>query len=776
MPFIHAKGIPNFTTQSDSNSWNTAASVASFTTFPQSKSLLYHYPVGMCAVGLSRWYFSLGSGSYQYFNTSTAIEAYDVSKIASTVSTFNLTTNLVPYDYSTNIDVALDGSKALVSYNQTLNSPIITSFNFDSAYSLAFVSRPSGGNSWATLDIGKGGIYVSNTANMIFTSNSTHVHKYVGNAYNLASITYDSAMPVGTTTTNDLWLSEDGSKLYTIGSGNDRIYQYNLSTNWNLSTASLYGSYNISGIDSTPTGLCLSLDGLYAYFLGRTNARIYRLELGTAHDITTASYSSNYFAFGTSTGLETSVRLRDGGSYLYYDSGYSVVEVSLPTPYSLSGASKTGVTMSLTRRNRYSYGMAFSSDGSHVYTGVDKNIDKINLSTAWNLSSNSYQEADEALLTIPSSRFSVGAIDAHSARYGDSGNKLFVLSNSDILQYDLSTPYDIKTATYNTKSTGSSFGTDFSVSSNRILTYTGTTIKSYILTKSWNVASMVTDSSNNKTLTADCIFVPSGGTDLLHVSDTMVYKQSMPTAYKPSTSYYRSNNVGWYSDATSGYDVRSLSFSTDGTKMFYLDYNTVKHYTLSSPWDIETSTLYTIYTVDQQYTNMRIAYDGINAYLGTDANVKHVVLSSPYNFSSFTSSGVLVGANKSFYVNNQGTKLYKLNSATLSEYTLANRWNVSSAISTGNTYTFASTPTYADFIFSDTNKYLFYITRNGSNLGNTVQKYSMGSNGNINSLTLASSYTVPIITGSLGGIFFKPYGNEYYVSDMTSRSVYNLTV
>jgi hypothetical protein len=618
---------------------------------------------------------------------------------------------------------------------------------------------------------------------MIFTSNATHVHKYVANAYNLSSTTFDSAISVGTTTTNDLWFSEDGSKLYTIGSGNDRIYQYNLSTNWSLASASLYGSYNVSTIDSNPRGLCISLDGLYAYFLGRTSNRIYRLELSTANDITTASYSSNFIALGISTGLENSVRLRPGGSYIYYNNGGSAVEISMPTPYSLIGASKTGTTMSLTKRYQYSYGLTFSSDGSHAYTGDgNRQLDKINLSTSWSLTTAAFQEVDESLLTIPSTRFSVGSADAHCARYGDSGSKVFVMGNSDILQYDLSTPYDIKTATYNTKVTGSSFGTDLHVSSGRVLTYNGTTIKSHILTRSWNVASLVTDSANNKTLSGDCFFIPDASS-ILHAKSYQLTKYYMPSSYVPGNSYYRSNSTGWYSDAPSVTLVGSLSFSTDGKKMFYLDYgNTVRYYSLSTPWDIETSSfIYAYPPFASYYSKMQIAYDGINAYLGTASDIKHIILPSPYDFSSFTSSGTLAGANKSFYVNNQGNKLYKLDSAILAEYTLASRWNVASAVATGNTYNFGSTPSYADFNFSDTGQYLFYIIRNGSNLGNTIRRYNMDSSGNIGALTLNTTYTVSgfsSYTSSTATFYmaFKPFGNEYYLSDSVSNSIYNLKV
>jgi hypothetical protein len=254
----------------------------------------------------------------------------------------------------------------------------------------------------------------------------------------------------------------------------------------------------------------------------------------------------------------------------------------------------------------------------------------------------------------------------------------------------------------------------------------------------------------------------------------------MPSSYVPGNSYYKSNSTGWYSDAPSVTLVGSLSFSTDGKKMFYLDYgNTVRYYSLSTPWAIETSSfIYAYPPFASYYSKMQIAYDGINAYLGTASDIKHIILPSPYDFSSFTSSGTLAGANKSFYVNNQGNKLYKLDSAILAEYTLASRWNVASAVATGNTYNFGSTPSNADFYFSDTGQYLFYIIRNGTNLGNSIRRYNMDSSGNIGALTLNTTYTVSGFSSSGASLYaaFRPFGNEYYVSDSISNSIYNLTV
>lgn len=776
MSFIAGKNIINYESAVDNTSWNTAVSVASYSTYPQYKSLEY-YPEIICAAGTNRWYIGIGGSTFQHYITS-GVESYDVANINSSVSYISLGNGIIPYPYNLSLDVALNGTKAIVAYG-LLSPPVVSSFNFDSTYNLAFTSRPSGGNSWAILNSSITNVYVTNTANMVFTCNATHVHKYVANAYNLASLTYDSAIPIGTTTTNDLFFSSDGSRLYTIGSGNDRIYQYNLGTNWNISTASLYGSYSVSAIDSNPRGFCLSEDGLYAYFLGRTNGRLYRLELATAYDITTAAYSSNYFSIGTSNSLETGTRIKPTGTHIYYNNGYSAIEVHLPTPYSLIGASKTGANGVLTRRSRFAYGLTFSSDGTHMYSGADRNLDKINISTAWNLTTSSFQEVDESLITIPDSRLSASGDKISSARYGDSGKKLYIIG-SRTLQYDLATPYNIGTATYNTYGSVGVAGVvanDFYVSSNRFITFSGTQLKSFILTKSWNVASAVSDTANNKTIYGQSAFITNGGNELLLANNYSIIKYTMNSTYVPATATYRSNNTGWYSEAPElTYTPRSLAFSSDGSNMYYLHTNTVRRYNLTNSWNIESSSFIASYPLGAEYTTLRIAYDGLNAFVGSDYDIKHIVLTAPYDFSSYTTTGTNFITNKSFYINNQGTKLFVLNTGVVTEYSLTNRWNVSSAVTTGHSYSLLNPSSSTDLIFSSTGSYLYHITANTSSLVNTVQRYKMGSKWDITTLSYDSSFVVKGMNMSVDGLYFKPYGNEYYVMDTRSRSIYNLKV
>lgn len=778
MTFISGKSISSYESPSDSTSWNTAGSVAYWTTYPQRKKLEYA-PESMCAVGSNKWYFGLGGGSFQYYSTS-GVESYDVANINSGVGIFNLGPTIVPYAYNSTIDVAQGGSKAIIAYGSGLSPPVISSFNFDIAYNLGFVSRPAGGNSWATLESAMTSVYITNTANMIFTCNSTHVHKYVANAYNLSSLTYDGSIPVGTTTTNDLYFSADGSKLYTIGSGNDRIYQYNLGTNWNLGTATLYGSYNVSSIDSNPRGLCISYDGLYAYFLGRTNGRIYRLELATAYDITSASYSSNYFSIGTSNGLETGTRIKSTGTHIYYNNGSSAIEVSLPTPFSMIGASKTGINGSLNRRERFSYGLDFSSDGSHMYSGAGRNLNKINITTPWSLSSSYFQEVDESLITIPTSRFNISSDPIYAARYSDSGTKIYILSPREILQYNLGTAYNISTATYSTKKVITTSSTDLYVSDYKVITFSNGLLKSYILTTSEDISSMVPDTSNNHNIYTDSAFIPHGGNEILLRTNYTIDKQSMSSAYVPTTATYKSNSSGWYSETYGAtFNPKSLTLSNDGSKMFYMDSYNILYYSLSDSWNVASSTITSMYPTDLEYNTLRVAYDGVNAFLGSSNTIKHIVLTSPYNFTSYTIAETIVlpgSALKSFCLDNHGSKLFILYYDTVYEYLLPDRWNVASYTTTGRAYTLLNGLNATDIIISSTGSYLYSTTANTSSSVNTVQKYTMNSKWDLSTISFDSSFVVKGTNMSIGGIYFRPYGNEYYILDKGSVSIFNLKV
>ncbi len=60
----------------------------------------------------------------------------------------------------------------------------------------------------------------------------------------------------------------DGLKFYVVGSTNDTVYQYSMSTAWNMATASYDGiSLSVTAQETVPQGLFFKDDGTKMYLL-----------------------------------------------------------------------------------------------------------------------------------------------------------------------------------------------------------------------------------------------------------------------------------------------------------------------------------------------------------------------------------------------------------------------------------------------------------------------------------------------------------------------------
>ena len=88
--------------------------------------------------------------------------------------------------------------------------------------------------------------------------------------------------------------NNDGTKMYVVGFGSDFVYEYNLTTAFDVSTATYAGNserLDVSGEDGASNGLNFNSDGTIMYVLGRSTDRIYQYALSTAFDVSTGVYS-----------------------------------------------------------------------------------------------------------------------------------------------------------------------------------------------------------------------------------------------------------------------------------------------------------------------------------------------------------------------------------------------------------------------------------------------------------------------------------------------------
>jgi hypothetical protein len=75
--------------------------------------------------------------------------------------------------------------------------------------------------------------------------------------------------------------NSDGSKMYIMGYGNKTVFQYTLSTPWNVGTATYDTiSKSVSSQESAPQGVAFNSDGSKMYIVGITNDTVYQYTVG----------------------------------------------------------------------------------------------------------------------------------------------------------------------------------------------------------------------------------------------------------------------------------------------------------------------------------------------------------------------------------------------------------------------------------------------------------------------------------------------------------------
>ena len=236
--------------------------------------------------------------------------------------------------------------------------------------------------------------------------------------------------------------SPDGTKFYcVVDEGTyDYIYQYSLSTAWDIDTLSYVDKKNVTGYDLLAygaRGLAFKDDGSMVYVGGyyEGNGFVQGHPLNTAWDITSFQSDTQFLWV---TGYPRSIRFEENGEYMYVlsltlASPYSaVLEYTLTSPWYINGASQYQMT-SMESYDTDCYGICFHGDGGTMLvmgnnTGI---IYYWTLPTAWRLIGES--KTDE---------FDVDDLIGGSQRdifCNPDGDKIFVMGGDGYLyEFDVS--------------------------------------------------------------------------------------------------------------------------------------------------------------------------------------------------------------------------------------------------------------------------------------------------------------------------------------------------
>jgi hypothetical protein len=245
------------------------------------------------------------------------------------------------------------------------------------------------------------------------------------------SITAEETAPTG------LFISPDGLNMYVNGTTGDDVNQYTLSTAFNVSTASFVRLFSTSAQDSAPNDIFFKPDGLSMFILGQTNDTVFQYTLTSAFDISTATYASLSFSVTSQESTPTGLWFKPDGTVMYVigSTADTVFQYTLGTAWNVSTASYASISFSVATQESAPVQVNLSADGTKMWitgsTGDD--INEYTLGTAWNVSTatfvnNFYVGFQE---TAPSGMFIDSTAD----------NRVYLVgsTNDTVFQYNTAT-------------------------------------------------------------------------------------------------------------------------------------------------------------------------------------------------------------------------------------------------------------------------------------------------------------------------------------------------
>jgi DNA-binding beta-propeller fold protein YncE len=514
--------------------------------------------------------------------------------------------------------------------------------------------------------------------------------------YALASASYDSVsfsvgsqdlVPYGLTFNND------GTSMYVLGGVNNTVFQYTLSTAYDVSTASYASkSFSLSSQSGSAVGVAFNDTGTKMY-ISTTTPIVHQYDLSTAFDVITSVYNSVSL---TVLGNPFDIIFNGDGSKLYVTdvNGSNVYQYSLSTAYDLSTGSYDNVSLSVvSRSNSENYGIAFNGSGTALFvsSGTNDTVDRYNLTTAYDLSTASYGNIT----------FSVASQDTvpYKAKFSGNGTKMYMLGrvNASVFQYSTA---------LNTASLDLSTGSVFEVTPTSDIQVTlsnpadsGTVSGATLLLDQqgyggYDIANAVYDNKSFSVAGQESqpvLAFNNDGTKMYVAgnSSDSVHQYSLSTAFDLSTASYDS-----VSFSTSLQQPFGLAFNNSGTKMYVVDSNTdnIRQHSLSTSFDLSTASYDSIsFNVIQDALPRGITFnnDGTKMYIVGDTNNRlyQYSLSTAFDLSTASYDSIsfsFASQDDPMYTvsfNNDGTKMFALGigSDNVYQYSLSTAYNISTA-------------------------------------------------------------------------------------------------
>jgi hypothetical protein len=274
------------------------------------------------------------------------------------------------------------------------------------------------------------------------------------------------AITTSETSPRHVEFNTDGTKMFIVGGTLDFVYEWTLTTGFDISTATydggaeafdLHKNNNAAKGDGQPRGIHFSPDGKKMFVVGNAADEINQYTLSTGFDVSTTSTANPVRKDITATvgGSPQGLEFNTDGTKMFviHRSGNnSLHEFTLTTGFDLSTMVNDGshVKSTVIDDLNGAFGIAFSSDGTKMFVvensnasdGTDQTVNEYTLSTGFDITTASFTYSFD---------YSDEAVDIHGVEFSDDGKKMFLMDtklNSRngtgyLYEYILSCPWQL---------------------------------------------------------------------------------------------------------------------------------------------------------------------------------------------------------------------------------------------------------------------------------------------------------------------------------------------
>ena len=244
-----------------------------------------------------------------YLYTGTGSNPYPVQEIAVTGNSVTSVTGLAFKSDGTKM-YATSGNSAI---------PGILEFDLSTAWDITTATY----NQFGTTFDWCSDIWIDSTGTKVFVTStaSDHIGYYtLSTAWDISTI---SSRVASRSTTGEgeanpqfIFLKPDGTELYYGGTDTDSVFQLGLSPAFDLSTASHDATFSVASQETLPFALFFNSSGTRMFVTGNGNKTFYQYNLSTGWDLSSASYNSSCTT-GQSNAV-TGMTIADGKVFTSY--------------------------------------------------------------------------------------------------------------------------------------------------------------------------------------------------------------------------------------------------------------------------------------------------------------------------------------------------------------------------------------------------------------------------------------------------------------------------